>query len=514
MSKQSYCSLPIQFSVKDEMSNGDTRFLNCTIDVLHTSVNYNNSVFTREVVDENIDTIKNTPVLGFVRKMPDGENDFKGHEYIITKDENGVRRKNIGSAWGVIPESCNPRWYQKTLDTGEEVEVLQVDALLWSKLEDGYDILTRDIEKGQSMELQPESVEGYEDEETGLFHFTKFSFDGCTILGDGIQPAMQDANITINFSMSDFVKNIQSELIDKYSEFSKLVSKTTDTTIIKLLNENKEGGRKMNFAQTAMELFSDISSIVRGHDIYVDRWGDTCARYSLHDIQGDEAIVVDHNDYHYYGVPFVINGDKPELDFANLKRKKTCYEDYMDSNVTPDGAFDFGSHISELQETAHTKYTEIESKLETIETEKNEVETNYTTMKAEFETTVSELETIKAEFETVKAKLEDIEPKYNEYVQADEQRKVDEINAQKDAKISEFEEALSDVTEFTELKEKKNEMSVEEIESKCAVMFYKKNIGTDFSKKTDGIVSTHIYTSNEDKESVVPTKYGNITIRR
>lgn len=492
-------TLPITFEINEETQFEDDRFLSVTIDVLHTGLNLNGSIFTKDIVNKNIDTIKNTPILGFIETNIDA--DFKGHEYVLTKVDGELTRKYIGQAFGIIPESCNPRWVSKSCEDGIEREFLQVDGLMWSKFTDAVDIMDRDIEKGQSMELAPSSVKGFENDD-GDFVFTDFSFDGCCILGYSSTPAMTGANVQVNFTIENFIDNIQKEIIEKYTAFTKL------------LNENKEGGRKMNFAQTAMELFSDISSIVRGHDTYVDRWGDTCARYSLHDIQGDEAIVVDHNDYHYYGVPFVINGDKPELDFANLKRKKTCYEDYMDSNVTPDGAFDFGSHISELQETAYAKYTEIESKLETIETEKNEVETNYTTMKADYETTVSELETIKAEFETVKAKLEDIEPKYNEYVQADEQRKVDEINAQKDAKISEFEEALSDVTEFTELKEKKNEMSVEEIESKCAVMFYKKNIGTDFSKKTDGIVSTHIYTSNEDKESVVPTKYGNITIRR
>ena len=121
--RNSIYSLPVYFSVKNEVSNNDTRFLNCTIDVLHTSTNFNGSVFSKEVVEENIDTIKNTPILGYIREMPDGEYDFKGHEYIITKDENGLRRKNIGSAWGVIPESCSPRWYPKILDTGEKESI-------------------------------------------------------------------------------------------------------------------------------------------------------------------------------------------------------------------------------------------------------------------------------------------------------------------------------------------------------------------------------------------------------
>ena len=188
------------------------------------------------------------------------------------------------------------------------------------------------------------------------------------------------------------------------------------------------------------------------------------------------------------------------------------YEDYSEDVVVLEGAFDFGSHIAELEEIAYSKVTEAESKLETVEAEKVEAETNYTNIQAEFDTTKSELETVKSDYEVIKTKLDDIEPKYNDYVQAEEQRKVDEMNSLKDAKISEFEELLSDVTEFTELKDKKDELSVEEIENKCAVMFYKKQAQSNFAKKTDGVSSTRIYNNEEDSKTVVSTKYGNIVI--
>ena len=113
-------SLPVFFTVKNEVEAGDGRFLQVTIDVLNTGLNVNKSYFTKEVVDENIETIKNTPILGFITKDTFGDKDFKGHEYILTKtDKDGIKRKYIGSAFGVIPESCNPRWIQKEteLDT-------------------------------------------------------------------------------------------------------------------------------------------------------------------------------------------------------------------------------------------------------------------------------------------------------------------------------------------------------------------------------------------------------------
>ena len=505
-------SIPITFEVNGEISNSDTRFLNCTIDVLHTGTNFNGSVFSKEVVEENIETIKNTPVLGFIQKTSD-EEDFSGHEYIITKDKNGIHRKNIGSAWGVVPESCNPRWYSKTLDTGEEVEMLQVDALLWSKLEDSRDIMLRDIEKAQSMELNPESIDGYEDPETGLFHFTKFSFEGCTILGKNYEPAMQDANITINFTVSDFVKNIQSELINKYSEFTKLVNDTTnqDFTSLNMVDEKFNGGvenmEKNDFAQTILAQFSDISTLVSQHEKFTDRFGDEYPRYYTVDIQENEVIVVDAmNNYNYFAFSFTMNGDKPEIDFEKPKRKKVCYEDYVEGETVPEGAFDFGKHIAKIEDNAFTKIEEANAKVSEAENKVSEYETKV----SEFETAKNEIE---EKFNQINAEFEEMKPKYEDYVRAEQARIEAELDAQKDTEFAKYETVLADDVNFAALKEKKAELTVKEIESECAILFARKNLAnTNFSKSDNGIMTAGIIHDNSN-DGFVETKYGCIPVR-
>lgn len=505
-------SIPITFEVNGEISNSDTRFLNCTIDVLHTGTNFNGSVFSKEVVEENIETIKNTPILGFIQKTSD-EEDFSGHEYIITKDKNGIHRKNIGSACGVVPESCNPRWYSKTLDTGEEVEMLQVDALLWSKLEDSRDIMLRDIEKAQSMELNPESIDGYEDPETGLFHFTKFSFEGCTILGKNYEPAMQDANITINFTVSDFVKNIQSELINKYSEFTKLVNDTTnqDFTSLNMVDEKFNGGvenmEKNDFAQTILAQFSDISTLVSQHEKFTDRFGDEYPRYYTVDIQENEVIVVDAmNNYNYFAFSFTMNGDKPEIDFEKPKRKKVCYEDYVEGETVPEGAFDFGKHIAKIEDNAFTKVEEANAKVSEAENKVSEYETKV----SEFETAKNEIE---EKFNQVNAEFEEMKPKYEDYVRAEQARIEAELDAQKDTEFAKYETVLADDVNFAALKEKKAELTVKEIESECAILFARKNLAnTNFSKSDNGIMTAGIIHDNSN-DGFVETKYGCIPVR-
>lgn len=497
-------SLHSTFSVNGEISNDDTRFLHITVDVMHTGKNLNNSFFEKEVVDACIDSIKNTPILGYIKyDKKTNDIDFKGHEHILTRTEDGIEEKYIGHAYGVIPESCDARWVSKMCSDGQEREFLQVDALLWEKFSDATSILYRDVEKAQSMELEISSVEGYEDED-GVFHFEKFRFDGCCLLGSGIDPAMVDANATIKevqFAMSDFAKCIQSELNDKYIAFTNLVNEKTNDGGIKEME-------RTDFAQTVLSQFQDIANMVAQHETFVDRWGWECSRYYAVDIQDSEVIVVDVKDnYNYYGVSFTIDGDKPILDFSKCNRKKICYEDYVDGTVVPEGAFDFGKHISEIEENAFSKIEEVNGKVSEFEEKISE-----------FETKVSEIEEAKTEVETnynqIKADYDEIKPKYDEYVQAEEQRQIEELNAQKDAKFAEYEDVLSENVDFAALKERKDEMSVDEIEKECAVLYVKANRSKPNFSRIGSSAIVGVIEDGSDMAGFVMTKYGNIPVKK
>lgn len=488
MTNNKTASLHSTFSVDGEVSDNDTRFLKVTIDVLNVGANYNGSYFSKEVVDENIDTIKNTPVLGYIQyDSYKQESDFKGHEYVIKRTENGVEKCYAGHAYGVIPESCNPRWITKTTDSGNEVETLQVDALLWEKFSDATSILRRDSEKAQSMELEINSIDGYDDEDDGLFHFTSFSFDGCAMLGDGVQPAMENANVKINevnFSVDEFTKQIQSELNNKFAAFTKLVEE----------NDIRGGVRNMpnpDFAQTMMQQFSDINAAVSSHETVKDYWGDDVARYRAVDVQDSEVIVVDRADgYNYYSFEFSVDGDKPVIDFESKKRKKVVYEDYAEGTPVIEGAFSFGEHIAAFEKVVGEKLDEANGRVAEVESAKAEVE---------------------SEFEQVKSELDEIKPKYEEYEAAETQRKADELNAEKDAKFAEYEDALADNADFAAIKEKKDELTVDEIEKECAVLYVKtaRAAKSNFSKSSTspavGIIEDD---DDETPDGYVNTRYG------
>lgn len=542
-------SLHSTFSFNGNDSTEDTRFMYITIDVLHTGLNRNKSVFTKEVVDSCLDSIKNTPVLGFIQcDSSMQEYDFKGHEHILTMTENGVEEKYIGSAFGVIPESCNPRWVTKMCSDGHERDFLCVDAVLWEKFSDATSIMDRDGEKAQSMELEISSVEGHEDED-GVFHFEAFRFDGCCLLGDGVMPAMVDANAQlkeVQFAAKDFIASIQDELNDKFKEFTMMVNE-----------KNSQGGvRNMpntDFA-TLMQQFEDVASRVSQHEAMENCWGDSVPRFYAVDIQDDEVIVVDRmNNYNYYGFQFTMNGDAPEINFENAARKKISYTNYEEGTIASEYSFDFGKHIANIEEVASSKLTacdektaemtsefeakvaefeaqiaeanekiaEFEAKVEALTSEGDEkVDAIVAEKTAEFEAQIAEIEAARSAMEEelaqVKAEFEEIKPKYDEYVQAEEQRQIEAINALKDAKFAEFEDVLAEDAEFAALKEMKDELTVDEIEGKCAILFVKATRAQkDFAASNSTFAAVGIISDADvTPDGFVATKYGNIRVGR
>ena len=501
--KKSMLSFPVTFEKVEEVENADGRFTKVKIWLMHTGQNLNNSIFEKSIVDKAIPTLEYIPIVGFVEVDEKGEKDFSDHRYVITRDEYGVRRKYMGSSYGVIKssEDNNAHYEMRLCDDGVEREFLVVDGLMWNMFEDSSRIINQDIIKGQSMELYEKNIQGYEDE-NGLFHFTDFSFRAACILGDGCIPAMTGSTVEVQFTMSDFVKSFQSELEDKYTTFTKLVNE-----------KNNHGGAedmsKLDFAQTALQQFEDISTLVMKYETTTNIWGDEVPRYYAVDIQENEVIVVDKNEnYNYYGFSFIMNGDKPEIDFASGKRKKISYEDYVEGTTVPEGGFDFGKHIVEITETAfakveeaNTRVSEIEEKVVEFETKTNELEEKV----SEFEAAKNEIE---EKYNQVNAEFEEMKPKYEDYVAAEQARIEAELGAQKDAELAKYETVLADNVEFEALKERKAEMTVKEIESECAILYARKNLAqTNFSKTNKNIMVAGLV-DNGEKDEFVSTKYG------
>ncbi len=210
---------PISFTKKNEYETSDFRFIDVCIDVMHTGANLNKTSFTKDTINKAVPSIANMPILGYVvNELDDEEKDFKGHEHELRITDTDIKYLYAGQAYGVIPESCNPRWIIKDDGTGTEREYLRVDGLIWTKFGDPVDIFTRDVTKNHSVELT-DMICGVKGDD-GITPVSSFKFDGCCILSTTdpkIQPAMTGSCVTANFSVDDITSQIRERLYEYQS---------------------------------------------------------------------------------------------------------------------------------------------------------------------------------------------------------------------------------------------------------------------------------------------------------
>lgn len=484
------------FSINGEISNDDTRFLQITIDVLHLGLNRNGSVFTKDVVDSCVDSIKNTPVLGFINKGNKYiEPDFEGHEHTVTRTENGIEEIYAGHAYGVIPESCNPRWVMKVCSDGQEREFLQVDALLWEKFNDASDIFYRDVEKNQSMELEISSVDGYEDED-GIFYFEKFRFDGCCVLGDDVLPAMVDANLKlkeVQFAADEFIKNIQGELNDKFTIFTALV------------NEKNSQGGVVNMPNTDLEQvvenqpqIEDVQSEDVEFEVEVETEVET--EVEVEDVEPEvETDVVEPEVTETEVVEEVVEQEAVEYEATDEVAEEVAESEVIEND---------GNESEEAGTDEET--VDFQSKLVEMEAEIESIKADYNNIKVEYDA-------VKSAYETIKAEYDEIKPKYDAFVQAEMQREAEEIEAKKDAAFAEYEIDLSENAEFIALKERKSEMSLDDIEKECAFLYVKvmRSKNSNFSQSETASATVEIVEDVEEEAAgYFSNRYGFIPTKR
>lgn len=508
--------LPITFEKTGEIAGGDTRFINVTIDVLHTGDNLNGSTFSKEVVDKALDGIKNTPILGYIEKSNAGDLDFKGHEHELKIDDDGIEYVYAGSAYGVIPESCNARWVNRDDGTGTMRDYLRVDGLLWTKFDDSCEIFERDGVKAQSMEIT--NLKGAVDDR-GYYVVSDFAFDGCCILSTTnprIKPAMVGSEVIANFSAITIASQIKEKLdeytvlqnsqsskeaeIDNFAkgegvlekkneilasygiDASKLDFSLEEITLEELEAKCKEMAAEnepanepaedpesktaneptKDFSLTIFERLDEIRKAVCDLGSHIDEWGYETFDYWMNDVQDDRAIVTDTKDFKIYAIPVTMDGDNVVLDVNGKKRVKVQYVDW-----------DEGSKESELP----LLYGEIGKHMDDMKKGKDEAEANYTAAKAE---------------------LDEMKPKFEAYVAAEVAAKKADEAAKREKLFAIMDKQLEGVADYAALKENED-MEFTALQDECYKLLGKK-ASAEFS-----------YVAPKEKKSEVKTARFGVT---
>lgn len=179
--------------------------------LLHDDLNRNSSSISMDAIKMAEPSLKNKPILAYIRKDENGEYDFAGHEIEITLSEDGVKTTYLERPVGIIPEST-------------KVEYISKDGKIYATC-NGYiykdysnetlELIEKTNGKCVSVEL---SVEDGHIDMDSIFHITKFDYLGVTILSDDVTPGMdENCRIELFGNLEDYQEFIDKAKNDVFS---------------------------------------------------------------------------------------------------------------------------------------------------------------------------------------------------------------------------------------------------------------------------------------------------------
>lgn len=328
----------INCNAKTYSMDNDSNLMKVKLMIVHPGVNRNNSNISTEAIDDAAESVKNIPILGYVKKDEDGNiDDFDSHnmETKIVNTDEGFKLETTYHEIpiGLIPESCDYRYEEVN-----GIDYFTVDGYIWKSYSNSaYKLIENSEFKNVSMEIKV--TDGCYDSDEGYYSINKFEYQGVTVLGDSVQPGIEGANIVTYSSSKKYKKYLE----DLYNEIYTLnngkeedVMENENQIEESIVEETPEGEVVIpdtvepevnevetpeTFALSIDNINISINSVLKDRKVETENyWGEkySTREFYLYTILPEEkiAVVEDNvNYYNYYGIPYEIKGDDVVLNF-------------------------------------------------------------------------------------------------------------------------------------------------------------------------------------------------------
>lgn len=392
----------------------------CEIKVLYIGGNRNHSYITKEVASDMAKTLRGAPIVGYYKEEKE---DFADHGDRIIFDDEGVKFECLTRPYGFVAPDAKV-WFQKFEeqdDFGNSItrEYLMTTGYLWTgQFEECKSAITKEG-KGQSMELDSESLDGHwsTDTKTGMdfFIINDAIFSKLCILGDDVEPCFEGAKVTAP---------------DVSTSFSKVDDgfKKTLYTMMQELKFALEGGKNMN--NDNPEVVETLENNEINEEVVVETETAEVVEEEVPAVENNEVVEnVENNEENQNS-----EVELPEDSFAKKDEDEEDKEEDNDSNE------DNAQDDEDEDEKKKKEYS-----MEELETEFSELQEKYSALEKDYQALV-------------------------EFKQA-----VD--NEKKDALINSF-YMLSD-EDKKEVIENKEKYSLEDIEAKLSIICVRKKVNFD-----------------------------------
>ena len=180
--------------------------------LLHDDLNRNSSSISMDAIKMAEPSLKNKPILAYIRKDENGEYDFAGHEIEITLTDDGrVKTTYLERPVGIIPESTKVEYISKD----GKIYATCTGYIYKDYSNETLELIEKTNGKCVSVELTIE--DGHIDMDS-IFHITKFDYLGVTILSDDRRPGMdENCRIELFGNLEDYQEFIDKAKNDVFS---------------------------------------------------------------------------------------------------------------------------------------------------------------------------------------------------------------------------------------------------------------------------------------------------------
>ena len=406
----------------------------CQIKVCYVSdkPNRNRSVITKEVAKKMANSLPGCPIVGFFNE---DKGDFEEHNRIIDISNGEFKIKDTTRPYGFVDLGAKV-WFQKFLDDNkDEREYMMTEGWLWTGQ---YPECQRIIDEGNnhSMELYDKMLDAeWTKNENGkpqFFIINEAIISKLCTLGVENEPCFEGSHITAPIIQFAFEDGFKEQLVSMMSELKDLLNK---------------GGEKV-FTRYSVEVGDALWDALYSH---------VEGTYGIESVceEGEQKFAVLTADEKYYRLDFSVN-EEGVVEFA---AEAVALEDY-----TPAEEPQFSADAVAEYASKKKKKKDDEEEKEKNDKEK-ESDDSDSKKKPPFEKKKeddSDDSDDDDEDEEKKKKKKDKKSKYNleevqEYVELSAQYSALETNyANAQAKISDLEAQINELTEFKKSIEKKD----------------------------------------------------------
>ena len=366
-------NLPIH---KFTITEDDDRFLRLELWLCTVGENLNKSYIDKNAYEYAKSSIEYIPMCGLLSQ---DKKEFLGHE-------------ELEKPFGCILDLNNNN-YRYEIDIKNGLEYVVVDAIVFKQYcEDEVKVILSNNGKC-NISIEIEVEDGFLDAETKVYHIEKFKYLCTTAIGE--DPGMKDAHLQVQYTKTiDYIKEELQQYFSSHEKKNEIIENPKISTenfsedINKQSKEEEETSMNkkeiaIKYSLTAIDLYNVLCNALSAQTYISDWCGQSmeCPRYSIDDFD-DTYVYADDNELGIdVEIPYVMNGDNPELDFDNVSRVKYVPQPWDNGTDAVDGAIadddsDSTSDFSKINKENTEKFISkiVEAKvLEAVTTKETEL---------------------------------------------------------------------------------------------------------------------------------------------